>query len=235
MFNYLRSKACVLSFTGGFVDVVGFAALFGLFANHMTGNIVMIGVSLSYSSPGMALKLLAIPTFIGSIALMRLLVLRLHTHGCELTRILCLTQAALLVLAMVAAIASLPHHDPNDPLLIAAGLFAVAAMSVQNTQDKLVHTGCAPTTVMTGNLVQAVIDFVDLYLAKSNATLETRQRLKQSTAAIACFIAGAVLGALMLKHFSFACLALPILLLLAMGLMPAMVPLENQRMRIEMK
>jgi uncharacterized membrane protein YoaK (UPF0700 family) len=31
-----------LSFVGGFVDVVGFIALFGLFTSHVTGNFSML-------------------------------------------------------------------------------------------------------------------------------------------------------------------------------------------------
>lgn len=231
----LLGRANVLSFTGGFVDVVGFAALFGLFANHMTGNIVMIGISLSYSSPGMLLKLLAIPVFIGSVALTRLMILRLAASGYPSTRILYMAQALLLILFMVTALASLPHDDPNDPWLVCAGLFAVAAMSVQNTQGKLLDPQCVPTTVMTGNLVQAVIDFVDLYLAKRSAEPGASQRLKQATAAIVSFIAGAVLGAFMLKNLSFACLGMPVLLLLLLSFMPGGAYIGNKEMKLEMK
>ena len=43
-----------------------------------------------------------------------------------------------------------------------AGLLLAAAMGVQNATGRLVLASQAPTTVMTGNVTQLVIDAVDL-------------------------------------------------------------------------
>jgi hypothetical protein len=40
-----------LSFVGGFVDVVGFIALFGLFTAHVTGNFIMLGLEMVHADP----------------------------------------------------------------------------------------------------------------------------------------------------------------------------------------
>ena len=41
-----------MALVGGYVDVVGFVLLFGLFVNHATGNLVMLGVSLAGGGQG---------------------------------------------------------------------------------------------------------------------------------------------------------------------------------------
>jgi hypothetical protein len=48
-----------LSFVGGFVDVVGFIALFGLFTAHVTGNFIMIGLEMVHATELAIAKLLA--------------------------------------------------------------------------------------------------------------------------------------------------------------------------------
>ena len=62
-----------LSFVGGFVDVVGFIALFGLFTAHVTGNFIMLGLEMVHATKLAIAKLLAVPVFIVMVALTRLL------------------------------------------------------------------------------------------------------------------------------------------------------------------
>jgi uncharacterized membrane protein YoaK (UPF0700 family) len=47
-----------LSFVGGFVDVVGFIALFGLFTAHVTGNFIMLGLEMVHATKLAIAKLL---------------------------------------------------------------------------------------------------------------------------------------------------------------------------------
>ena len=48
----LLVASLTLGFIGGYVDTVGFVALFGLFTAHVTGNFVLIGAELSRASGG---------------------------------------------------------------------------------------------------------------------------------------------------------------------------------------
>ena len=71
-----------LSFVAGYVDVVGFIALFGLFTAHVTGNFILIGSELVHPEKTLAIaKLLALPVFIAVVVLTRLAVLREEKRG----------------------------------------------------------------------------------------------------------------------------------------------------------
>ena len=70
-----------LSFVGGFVDVVGFIALFGLFTAHVTGNFIMLGLEMVHATKLAIAKLLAVPIFIVMVALTRLFVLHYEKKG----------------------------------------------------------------------------------------------------------------------------------------------------------
>ena len=61
------------AFVAGFVDTVGFVALFGLFTAHVTGNFVVIGASLVEPRSGLITKLLALPVFVATVALAHLI------------------------------------------------------------------------------------------------------------------------------------------------------------------
>ena len=67
-----------MSFLAGYVDTLGFVALFGLFTAHVTGNFVLIGSELSNPSHGVLIKFLAFPAFILSVAFTRLMILWLE-------------------------------------------------------------------------------------------------------------------------------------------------------------
>ncbi len=66
--NRMTQQSIVLSFLAGYVDTVGFIALFGLFTAHVTGNFVLIGSELANHSHGILIKLLAFPAFILAVA-----------------------------------------------------------------------------------------------------------------------------------------------------------------------
>lgn len=51
-----------LALTAGYVDTLGFVALFGLLTAHMTGNFILIGSELSGAGHGLLIKWLAFPS-----------------------------------------------------------------------------------------------------------------------------------------------------------------------------
>ena len=94
---------------------------------------------------------------------------------------------------------------------MAAGMVGAAAMAVQNAGARLVLSGLAPTTVMTGNVTQWVIDAVDL--ARGAGDDAVRERARKFIAPIVAFAAGAIVGAFGYVHVGFAALLLPIAVL----------------------
>jgi uncharacterized membrane protein YoaK (UPF0700 family) len=194
----------LLAFTAGAVDTLGFIALFGLFSAHVTGNFVLIGAALTHDAVGLIGKLLALPVFIAGVALTRLHLLRHPANG----RGVMVTQVALLALFMAAGLLAVPFSHPDSPAAILVGLLAVAPMAVQNAASRTVFASLAPTTVMTGNVTQIVIDMVDL--AKGQGGTEARGRLRRFLPAVLAFTAGALIGAFGFLYYGFWALGAPL-------------------------
>jgi Protein of unknown function (DUF1275)/WD domain, G-beta repeat len=127
-----------LSFVGGFVDVVGFIALFGLFTAHVTGNFIMLGLEMVHATKLAIAKLLAVPIFIMMVALTRLFVLHYEKRGESPWREMLLAQAALLARFMIAGGLTTPHEDPNELGPVVAGLVRVWDLA---TAKEVIHSG----------------------------------------------------------------------------------------------
>ncbi|MGO4306679.1 YoaK family protein [Cupriavidus sp. RAF12] len=209
-----------LAFLAGYVDVVGFIALFGLFTAHVTGNFVMLGVELVSASQGVLAKLLALPVFVVTVALTTLWVARCERRQLPAVRPLFWMQAALLTGFMACGLAAAPITVADSPLALLAGMLGVAAMGVQNAQSRLVLPDHVPTTIMTGNTTQIVIDLVHtihgagIPSAEQNAA---RTRLRKMLPAVAGFACGAVVGAFAYATVGFACLAAPVVILVVLA------------------
>jgi uncharacterized membrane protein YoaK (UPF0700 family) len=73
--------APLLAAVAGYVDTLGFVALFGLFTAHVTGNFVLIGAELARPGHGVLLKLLAFPAFIAAVVAARLIARACERRG----------------------------------------------------------------------------------------------------------------------------------------------------------
>jgi uncharacterized membrane protein YoaK (UPF0700 family) len=204
-----------LAFVAGFVDTCGFIALFGLFTAHVTGNFVVIGASLVEPRPGLVTKLLALPVFVVTVAATHLVMVA-RTRGGKANPVFALlTQALFLVGFMIAGIAALPIVYGDQPLAMLAGVLGVTAMGVQNAAARVPFKDFAPTTVMTGNTTQLVMDGVDV--ATGNAPPAIVQRFHKTRPVVLAFASGAIVGALGFGRVSFWCLGFPVLVLLVLA------------------
>jgi len=205
-----------LAFIAGYVDTVGFVALFGLFTAHVTGNFVLIGSVLARSSGSVLLKLLVFPAFIAAVALTRLIVLWIERKHRDALIPLLLLQFALLGGFAVLGFVASPIGGAEETLAIWAGISGAAAMGVQNAAARLVLPSLAPTTVMTGNVTQLVIDGVDL--ARGAGDAATRTRSAKFFWPIVAFAGGAIGGGFGVVHVGFVALSVPMLVLLVLAM-----------------
>lgn len=211
-----KADIAAFAFVAGYTDVIGFIALAGLFTAHVTGNLIMIGVESVGSTEGLLLKVLALPAFIAAVAIVRIIEKRLVQRGRD--PVVPLVAVESLLLAAFGAVGLQLHAtgaDTGSHLAMLTGLLAVAAMAIQNALSRTALVDLGPTTIMTGNSTQVIIDLVDLPSASPEARPAIRARLGKMVPSVLSFSFGAILGATAYTRFGYVAVALPILVLIA--------------------
>lgn len=193
----LRLHSTLLSGVAGYVDAAGFALLLGLFPAHLTGELVGDAIALSSGGRGFRAHLWEFPVFVAAVMLATLVARWFRHHGFRARAgLLALVTLALALFSASDALAWLLHRG-HLPLLL-RGSFAIAAMGFQSALMRESLTGSCPTTVMTGNLTQVIIDLVDHSIASLTrsraATGPARARSVAVASALLVFLIGALLG-----------------------------------------
>ena len=203
--------AVLLAFNGGFVDTAGFLGLQGLFVAHVTGNFVTLAAALVFGTHGIIIKLIALPEFMLVIALARLAGLALAHRGQSAFRIMLGVKVALLAAFFGLAVAFGPFSDSDAPAALLTGFAGVAAMAVQNAVQRAHLASVPPTTIMTGNTTQAMLDVIDL-VGGSDPTqvAAVRTRFRRTIRAIFWFAVGCAVAALLYAWIGFWNLAVPV-------------------------
>jgi len=207
------SLPVLLSINGGYVDSAGFLALQGLFSSHVTGNFVTLGASLVLGTSGVGAKVIALPLFCVVVALVRVLGYALGPQARSPMRVLMWLIFALLLAAAVLAVRLGPFPNGDVWQALVTGMTLVAAMAVQNAAQRLHLGAMPPTTIMTGNVTQAMIDVVDL-LRGLPPRHPARRRLAGMAGNIAGFAIGCAAAALLFVYLKMWCFMLPPLLAL---------------------
>lgn len=213
--NRLQSSG--LAFLAAYVDTLGFIALFGLFTAHVTGNFILIGAALADSSQmSILLKFLAFPAFILGVAVARLLIAAIQRRQGRALAWSLLLQLLLLLGFMVSGMAAAPVQSPTAAWVMAAGLLGTASMGVHSAISRLLLAHLAPTSLMTGNVTQVVIDLVDMLRGAADAG--TTERCIKFVWPVLSFGAGAIAAAFAYHVIGFAGLLMPVLILVALVL-----------------
>ena len=213
--RHVQTQGMALGFFAGYVDTLGFLALFGLFTAHVTGNFILIGAALADSSrSSILLKFLAFPAFIAGVAAARILVVLVERRQALALRPALLLELALLLGFMFFGLAATPVGSEAGPLAMTSGLLGAAAMGAHSAISRLLLGHLAPTSMMTGNVTQIVIDAVDLLRGADDPGLTTR--FAKFLWPLLSFAIGCIAAAFGYLWFGFAALALPVLILVGL-------------------
>ena len=204
------SLPVLLSINGGYVDAAGYLALHGLFTTHVTGNFVTLGATLVLGTSGALAKVLALPMFCLVVVAVRLLSVTLVAKELPALRTILGLKVALLSLGAVLAISYGPFDSGDGWAALLTGLALVAAMAIQNAIHRIHMGALPPTTIMTGNTIQIMIDLADLMRGVPAAAREAvRLRLSRMSASVAAFAVGCAAAALMYAKQGIWCFAIP--------------------------
>src|SRR5215469_3930652 len=151
----------LLSVIAGMVDLIGFLSL-GTFTAHVTGNIVVIGALIVRHNRVNPALILAIPVFILAVAATWLIAKASGRRGTGLMRPLLLIQFLLITCLLIFSVITKPSDHPHGLMATIAAMIAVTAMGCQFALLRLALPVAPSTAVMTGNLTNAVLAFVDL-------------------------------------------------------------------------
>jgi uncharacterized membrane protein YoaK (UPF0700 family) len=203
----------ILSTTAGAVDVIGFLALGGLFAAHITGNLAIVAAHYTTGRFGQVGPILAVPVFIVVLGVVVLLFGGIESKG-RSRRALLVLHAALLSSCLGFGLSFGPFSNSNSPTAVLVGMLAVAAMATQNALGKLALVESPSTAVMTTNTTQLIVDLAALVRRTEELDKlgKTWRRARVTFLCMAGFIGGCVAGAVLELHFGVGALALPVIL-----------------------
>jgi uncharacterized membrane protein YoaK (UPF0700 family) len=154
-----------LSFIAGMVDVMSFVLLNGLFAAHITGNVVVLAADMATHQRPRPTAVLAVVVFFAVTAALTAAVDISTRAPYQWAGTFLWMQFGLLAATAVAAsVFSRPARDGLGPETVIAVL-AVAAMACQNALLHLTFKRAASTAVMTGNVVASTVALVGMAMA----------------------------------------------------------------------
>lgn len=197
-----RSEAwlpILLSVIAGMVDLIGFLSL-GIFTAHVTGNIVVIGALMVRHSRVNPAQILAIPVFILAVALTWVIARASGRRGTALMRPLLLIQFLLITCLLIFSAITKPSANPHGLMATIAAMIAVSAMGCQFALLRLTLPVAPSTAVMTGNLTNAVLGFVDLSSRTRRLMESDNRRLTGALNLLIGFFAGCVLATAALMY-----------------------------------
>jgi uncharacterized membrane protein YoaK (UPF0700 family) len=204
------SLPLLLSLNGGYVDTAGFLALHGLFTTHVTGNFVTLGAALVLGTSGAVTKLLALPMFCVVVIAVRFLSVSLVATRLPALRTILGFKLALLIAGAALAIRLGPFDSGDGWAALSTGMTLVAAMAIQNAIHRIHMGSLPPTTIMTGNTIQIMIDLADLLRGvPADARGAIQVRLSRMSSSVTAFALGCAAAALIYAKQGVWCFAIP--------------------------
>jgi uncharacterized membrane protein YoaK (UPF0700 family) len=130
--------------------------------------------------------------------------------GVPVLRALVGLKVMLLILGAALAIGLGPFASGDGWAALLTGMILVAAMAIQNAIHRIHMSAAPPTTIMTGNTTQIMIDLADLMRGvPADARNAIRSRLSRMSGSVAAFAAGCAAAALIYAKQDVWCFLLP--------------------------
>jgi uncharacterized membrane protein YoaK (UPF0700 family) len=209
----------VLSTVAGYVDTAGYLALFGLFTAHVTGDLITAAATMATGpNLGAGIRLAMIPIFMVTVAAITLFARGIRRRGAATLAPLLGLMTIALALFCAASVYFQPYaKNPNAWGVALIGGLGVAAMGIQNALMRGALKSFSQTTLMTGNLTQFTIDFIEFVFPavrddareRARARRESARHARKSGIPLLAFMVGAGLGAWLTKRYGLRCIALP--------------------------
>lgn len=206
----VRITSLLLSFVAGFCDTVTFVAAGELFSAHVTGNFIVFAYDIiKHANAGAWQKLITFPVFILAVMIGG----RLSRKWPNTYLLLILEGILLLISGLMALVINNTDDSAQWPVLLIA-MIIVVALGFQNTFGKLFNKATyGLTTIMTGNVTQASLDFIKV-LAARPFDVEAWGSLKKLLILISGFLFGCLFGALIAAKVGLCAVILPGFILL---------------------
>jgi len=204
--NNIRLITLLLTIVAGYCDTATFVGADRIFSAHVTGNFITFAFQLVIGSEGDAwLKLLTFPVFVAAVMIGGAIGPRVsNKHFLLFFEGIVITLAGLLViLANYTA-----EQDPGFVGYLST-MLVVFAMGLQNAFGKLyAKETYGPTTMMTGNVTQAALDFRGL-VANRGKNPDINVSFYRQLIVIGGFLAGCLVGAAVTRHYGLSVIILP--------------------------
>lgn len=206
-------EASILSLVGGWLNTVGFIALFGIYTNHVTGYIVTAGKESILG--GFGLWALFIGIFIFTIGLTAWCEQRWRAKYPNILLAFLVAETILITLFMCAGHIFSPFDKLNEYGAVITAMLGISAMGIRNAIIRTILSPMTTSTLMTGNIAQLTIDTVAYLSPNSSKDRKTSAKLNISKIfpSVASFSLGAVLGSIGYIFFSFNSIIIPVLLM----------------------
>jgi uncharacterized membrane protein YoaK (UPF0700 family) len=203
--NHMRNFSLLLVLTAGFCDAITFITA-DEFSAHVTGNFILFAYDIIKGADSQSwIKLISFPVFIIAVI----------TGGGVIDKtsnkrgILLLEGFILAITGLVAFVLKFENISLRW-LTYSIVTPVVFAMGLQNAFGKLYSKDTyGPTTMMTGNVTQAALDFWRIMKTKFGDSLIIIESLKHQSLIIGGFLVGCLLGAVAGKVVGLGGLLLP--------------------------
>jgi uncharacterized membrane protein YoaK (UPF0700 family) len=203
--------AVIVTFTGGFLDAFTYVGHGGVFANSMTGNVVLLGVFSAAADWRQVLN--HIPPLVSFIVGIYL-VHQAHVSKYEKNFLRFAGIMLLVEILCLLAIALLPASFP-DNIIVPAIAFVASVQYESFARIGNYNYSSVTSTVNMKRLAEAIYDH------RVTRTPETGKRLRLFGLLSLAFIAGALAGAVSTRNMANASLCIPVILLTVVVLLTA--------------